>query len=207
MSLTSARATRSTSAAYLAQFRTGSHWLNIKTGRHKDIPRSDRSCPACSHRCVNPGLPADQIDSFNSDEESMNPVEDEHHVIFDCPSYTYARQLFPDIFGNNIVTFSQFLNLPDCDRVAKFLTWIRLSRMNLAESDGSARPQPDFESHHHHQESKALYMPAKPAYAGPNINNPRQQECQSQVQAQVRAQEGRSMQEMHEHVHGKEVIQ
>ena len=116
----------------LAQFRTGSHWLSIETGRHKDIPALDRSCPACSYKCVNPGLPADQFDSFDSDEESTDPVEDEHHVIFDCPSYTYARQLFPDIFGSNIVTVSQFLNQPDCNRVARFLTWVRHMRMNMA---------------------------------------------------------------------------
>ena len=116
----------------LAQFRTGSHWLSIETGRHKDISALDRSCPACSYKCVNPGLPADQFDSFDSDEESTDPVEDEHHVIFDCPSYTYARQLFPDIFGSNIVTVSQFLNQPDCNRVARFLTWVRHMRMNMA---------------------------------------------------------------------------
>ena len=75
---------------------------------------------------------ADQFDSFDSDEESTDPVEDEHHVIFDCPSYTYARQLFPDIFGSNIVTVSQFLNQPDCNRVARFLTWVRHMRMNMA---------------------------------------------------------------------------
>ena len=74
---------------------------------------------------MNPGLPADQFDSFDSDEESTDPVEDEHHVTFDCPSYTYARQLFPDIFGSNIVTVSQFLNQPDCNRVARFLTWVK----------------------------------------------------------------------------------
>ena len=107
-------------------------WLSIETGRHKDIPALDRSCPACSYKCVNPGLPADQFDSFDSDEESTDPVEDEHHVIFDCPSYTDARQLFPDIFGSNIVMVSQFLNQSDCNRVAKFLTWVRHLRMNMA---------------------------------------------------------------------------
>ena len=116
----------------LAQFRTGSHWLGIETGRHKKIPAKDRSCPACSYKCVNPGLPADQFDSFDSVEESTDSVEDEHHVIFDCPSYTYARQLFPHIFGSNIVTVSHFLNQPDCNRVARFLTLVRHMRMNMA---------------------------------------------------------------------------
>ena len=71
------------------------------------MPKLDRSCPACSYKRVNPGLPADHFDSFDSDEESTDPVEDEHHghVICDCPSYTlytYAKQPSPDIFGSNI---------------------------------------------------------------------------------------------------------
>ena len=57
---------------------------------------------------MNPGLPTDHFDSFDSDEESTYPIEHEHHVIFDCPSYTFARQLFPDIFRRDIVTVSQF---------------------------------------------------------------------------------------------------
>ena len=105
----------------------GLHWLGIETGGHKKIPRLDRSCPACSYKCVNPGLPADQLDSFDSEKGSMDPVEDEPYVDFDWPSYTYATyagQLFPDIFGSNIVTVSQFLNQPDCNHVARFLTWV-----------------------------------------------------------------------------------
>ena len=76
----------------------GSRWLNIETW-HKNIPRRDRSWPACSHKSVNSGLSVDQFDSFHSDEESSDPVEDEHHVLFDCPSYTYARQLISDTFA------------------------------------------------------------------------------------------------------------
>ena len=39
----------------LAQFRTGSHWLNVETGRHQGIARESRTCPMCNHRVVNPG--------------------------------------------------------------------------------------------------------------------------------------------------------
>ena len=85
------------------QFQMGARWPNNETGRHKNI---DRSCPASSHKCVNSGLPANRFDSFDSDEESSDPVEDEHHVIFDCPSLAYVRQLLPDIFSSNIVTVS-----------------------------------------------------------------------------------------------------
>ena len=116
----------------LVQFQMGARWPNIETGRHKNIPRLDRACPASSHKCVNSGLPANRFDSFDSDEESSDPVEDEHHVIFDCPSYTFVRQLLPDIFGSNIVTVSQFLTQPECNCVARFLTWFRHVRMDLA---------------------------------------------------------------------------
>ncbi len=71
----------------LAQFRTGSHWPYIETGWHKKIDKNERTCSICAHKCVNPGLPEQQFGSFNSDEEVADPVEDEHHVIFDCPEY------------------------------------------------------------------------------------------------------------------------
>ena len=86
----------------------------------------------CAHRCVNPGLPAAHFDSFDSDDEASDPIEDEHHVVFDCPGYAYARELFPDIVSNAIVSVGQFLNQANCNRVAKFLTWVRAMRMNLA---------------------------------------------------------------------------
>ena len=44
----------------IAQFRTGSHWLNIETGRHQGIARQDRTCQMCNHRVLNPGLSAAQ---------------------------------------------------------------------------------------------------------------------------------------------------
>ena len=46
----------------------------------------------CNQKFVDPGLPAA---CFDSDEDASGPVEDEHHVIFDCSGYVYARQLFP----------------------------------------------------------------------------------------------------------------
>ena len=116
----------------IAQFRTGSHWLNIETGRHKNLERADRTCPMCSHRIVNPGLAPENFDSFDSDDESSDPVDDEHHAIFECSGYGYARGLFPDLFQGHISTVSHFLNQPQCNRMAKFLTWIRILRMNKA---------------------------------------------------------------------------
>ncbi len=44
--------------------------------------------------------PSNQFDSFDSDEESTDSKSrTSTNVIFDCPGYTCARQLFPDIFG------------------------------------------------------------------------------------------------------------
>ena len=86
----------------------------------------------CQHRIINPGLPAEQFDRFDSDDDSPKPIEDEHHMIFECSGYTEARVLFQDLFGQQIVTVGQFLNQPNHHRLAKFLTWARMMRMNLA---------------------------------------------------------------------------
>ncbi len=86
----------------------------------------------CNHRVLNPGLPAAQFDSFDSDEDADDPIEDEHHVIFACSGYVYARQLFPDLFSETTSTVGHFLGQPNPNRVAKFLTWFRSMRLNRA---------------------------------------------------------------------------
>ncbi len=73
-----------------------------------------------------------KFDSFDSDEKVADPVEDEHHVIFDCPEYAHARKQFTDLFNGSVVSIGHFLNQPDCNREAKFLTQVRSMRMNLA---------------------------------------------------------------------------
>ena len=63
----------------------------------------------CTFKLNNPGLPAELWDAFDSDDESNEsegPVEDEHHAIFDCPGYMYAREQFWDLFQSH--TVSQF---------------------------------------------------------------------------------------------------
>ena len=52
-----------------------------------------------NHRVLNPGLPAAQFDSFDSDEDADDPIEDDHHVVFACSGYVYARQLFQGLFS------------------------------------------------------------------------------------------------------------
>ena len=116
----------------LAQFRTGSHCLHIETGRHNNTARSDRTCPMCPEKITNPGIPPQYFDAFDSDEEGCEAVEDEHHMIFDCSGYACARVQFQDLFSSDISTVGQFLNQPDCTRVAKFLIWARALRTNFA---------------------------------------------------------------------------
>ncbi len=98
----------------------------------------------CVGKFTNPNVLADCFDAFDSDEDAPDPIEDEHHAIFECSAYATTRQMFSDIFPSHVSTVSQFLNQPDCNRLAKFLTWIRMLRLNTAWSDGSARPQTDL---------------------------------------------------------------
>ena len=86
----------------------------------------------CFFKITNPGVAPECWDAFDSDDESSGHIEDEHHAIFDCSGYTYARELFQDLFQSHITSISQFLNQPQCNRLAKFLTWIKMMRMNKA---------------------------------------------------------------------------
>ena len=59
------------------------------------------------------------------------------------------KRAFQDLFQNHITSISQFLNQPQCNRLAKFLTWIRMMRMNslIGQSDGSLQgPETDSQS-------------------------------------------------------------
>ena len=77
----------------------------------------------CTDRIINPGLPPEEFDAFDSDEECSDPIEDKHHAIF---------EQYRDLFQIHITTVEDFLNQPQCNRLAKFLTWIRMLRMNRA---------------------------------------------------------------------------
>ena len=38
------------------------------------------------------------FDAFDSDEDAPDPIEDEHHAIFECSAYATTRQMFSDLF-------------------------------------------------------------------------------------------------------------
>ena len=78
----------------IALLRTGSQWLHIETARHQKLAKQDRTCPMCSFKLTSPGVAPDCWDAFISDDESSGHIEDEHHAIFDCSGYTYARSFF-----------------------------------------------------------------------------------------------------------------
>ena len=82
----------------IAQFRTGSHWLNIETGRHKKVDRSGRICSMSVGRITNPEVPADCFDAFDSDEDAPDPIEDEHHAIFNAPLMPPPGECFQIFF-------------------------------------------------------------------------------------------------------------
>ena len=93
----------------------------------------------------NPGLPAELWDAFDSDNESDGFAEDEYHAIFDCPGYMYAREQFQNLFQSHITTVSQLLHQPQCNRLARFLTWIRACRMISLVCGVCARPRTDIQ--------------------------------------------------------------
>ena len=86
----------------------------------------------CALKLIDPGLPAELLNAFESDDESDGPVKNEHRAIFNCPGYMYAREQFQDLSQSHITTVSEFLDQPQCNRLARFLTWIRACRMNKA---------------------------------------------------------------------------
>lgn len=59
----------------LAKLRTGSHDLEIEKGRHRNIPHYNRLCKLCN--------------TLN-----LNFIEDEYHVIMQCPFYTDLRNIY-----------------------------------------------------------------------------------------------------------------
>ena len=70
----------------ISRWRLSNHRLNIETGRYTNpiTERKDRVCTMC------------------------RVVEDEHHVVFDCPRYTNIRNQYNHLTNNhNITTFLQ----------------------------------------------------------------------------------------------------
>ena len=60
----------------IARFRTGSHNLEIEVGRHNKIALDDRVCKHCRDNC------------------NRSVIEDEFHVLLECPKYEDIREFY-----------------------------------------------------------------------------------------------------------------
>ena len=84
---------------HLAQLRTGSHWLQMEQGRFAGLERSERLCPHCD----------------------MGAVEDEEHMIFQCPHYSQIRERYAALFGEGAPTSVHGFLHQDAISVANFV--------------------------------------------------------------------------------------
>jgi hypothetical protein len=83
------------------KLRTGAHYLAIETGRWANKPRDERLCKLCTR----------------------SVVEDEFHMLFECPSYTtiradFEQELFSR-FGGRANVVARFRHHPK--HVAQFM--------------------------------------------------------------------------------------
>ena len=89
----------------LARFRCSSHNLEIETGRHRNIARSDRICTKCN----------------------LNQVESEFHFLLVCPLYRELRTRFFNRYfytWPNIMKFKELMSSsqkPVIVKLAKFI--------------------------------------------------------------------------------------
>jgi hypothetical protein len=84
----------------LAQFRTGSHWLGVEAGRWvvPRLPREERLCQRCS----------------------MAAVDDEAHMLWECPALVDARIQHIDLFSDGAARVEEFMQ-QDAAQLASFL--------------------------------------------------------------------------------------
>ena len=107
--------TRADHVRVMAQFRLGSHWLQVQQGRFMRIPRSQRCCTHC------PGC-----------------VEDEAHIL-QCPKYSDLRQRYrvPSIAAPTDITVRAAFSPTtghDWNSLAEFLVRCRARRTDVAWS-------------------------------------------------------------------------
>jgi hypothetical protein len=101
----------------VAQFRLGSHWLEVQQGKFKGVPRNERVCPHCK------------------------VVEDEMHVL-ECPLYTQFRArsgLFTTLGGESIsdASMKEIMNGTTkqyWSKLAVFLMECRTAKLERGES-------------------------------------------------------------------------
>ena len=91
----------------VSRYRCQCSGLRVDTGRFEQLSRDQRVCPFC-HDCS---------------------VEDVHHVLFDCPSYSNIRAEHPSLFQHTSV--ASFLNTDQHSILGGFLRKCRIHRLYL----------------------------------------------------------------------------
>ena len=76
----------------IAKLILSSHQLNIETGRHRNIARTDRKCELCE----------------------TNDIEDEYHFVMICPVYRLLRIHYIPRFYYVRPSMANFLDLLNC---------------------------------------------------------------------------------------------
>ena len=93
----------------LTKWRLSSHDLHIEQGRYTSpiTPRADRTCKSCASK-----------------------IEDEHHVLFQCPLYNIVRLRFLDLFTrlNTVNLMLNPVNIEDAEMVGDVLLQIEKIR-------------------------------------------------------------------------------
>ena len=93
----------------LTKWRLSSHDLHIEQGRYTSpiTPRADRTCKSCASK-----------------------IEDEHHVLFQCPLYNIVRLRFLDLFIrlNTVNLMLNPVNIEDAEMVGDVLLQIEKIR-------------------------------------------------------------------------------
>ena len=86
----------------LAKFRICNHELYIEKGRHNNVPCNERFCKLCV-----------SINSFC--------IEDEYHVLLECPFYKELRNLYIDLrhLPVNMYTFTTIMSSEDANTICR----------------------------------------------------------------------------------------
>ena len=89
----------------LAKFRTTSANLEIEIGRRHGIPREDRLCKLCGRT-------------------NLIYVEDEYHVLLECPSYNTIRNIYLENQNKNLYAFVNLMTSDDTVLLTKLANFI-----------------------------------------------------------------------------------
>ena len=98
---------------YLAKFRTGNINLEIELGRRFRQPREDRLCRFCGER-------------------NVMSIEDEFHVLTECPIYLDLRKIYIGSVDINLYSFCSIMKTDDVNILIKLASFINAA-LNVRE--------------------------------------------------------------------------